>query len=111
MTTEENKPEQQQQQQPEDPQITKEKLEELRLKIKEGINSAGEHPLITSYVDSTFSYLQNIHDKMTAAPDKKAAAQEIADEITSKVENWMKSRQQASTADSKPIEEKPSEEK
>lgn len=70
-----------------------EQQDELKMELKKALNPNGENPNVNSYIDSTFSYISDSIRKMEETEDKDKTANEIAEDLGKKVENWLRQKQ------------------
>ncbi|CUM45497.1 uncharacterized protein AC631_05250 [Debaryomyces fabryi] len=61
--------------------------------FRNALNPNGEYPQVDEYLTSTFSYVQNVFNKMQTAEDKDATAKEIAEDLTDRFDKWMSEQQ------------------
>lgn len=61
--------------------------------FRSALNPNGENPQIDEYLTSTFSYVQNVFNKMKTAEDKDVAAKEIADDLSSRFDKWVSEKE------------------
>lgn len=61
--------------------------------FRNALNPNGEYPQVDDYLTSTFSYVQNVFNKMQTAEDKDATAKEIAEDLTDRFDKWMSEQQ------------------
>lgn len=61
--------------------------------FRNALNPNGENPQVDEYLTSTFGYLQNVFNKMQAAEDKDATAEEIAQDLTDRFDKWISERE------------------
>mmetsp|Transcript_2074 Transcript_2074/g.2258 ORF Transcript_2074/g.2258 Transcript_2074/m.2258 type:complete len:140 (+) Transcript_2074:699-1118(+) len=78
--------------------------------FRNALNPNGEYPQVDEYLTSTFSYVQNVFNKMQTAEDKDATAKEIAEDLTDRFDKWM-TEQQNKNKDSSKQEESGKEDK
>lgn len=71
----------------------KEEQEQLKVELKKALNPNGENPQVESYVDSTFSYISESIQKMEQTNDKDKTANEIADDLGKKIQDWLSQKQ------------------
>lgn len=67
-------------------------IKDIMEKMQSVLNPNGENPQVGEYIMSSFQYIMNALTKMQQATDKDAAAKEIADDLSQKFDNWVKSR-------------------
>lgn len=58
-------------------------------------------PQYASYVGATFNYISNASYKLATAKDKDQASKEIAEDLKSKWDNFVKQREQQKQAETK----------
>ncbi|KAG7661254.1 uncharacterized protein J8A68_005250 [[Candida] subhashii] len=58
------------------------------------LNPNGEHPEIGEFVTTCFHYIAQALAKMQSSTDKQATAKEIADDLTQRFNDWVKSREE-----------------
>lgn len=61
--------------------------------FRNALNPNGENPQVDEYLTSTFGYLQNVFNKMQTAEDKDATAEEIAQDLTDRFDEWISERE------------------
>ncbi|RLV95004.1 hypothetical protein JA1_001333 [Spathaspora sp. JA1] len=76
----------------ENTEITQDQIDQIVGKLKQGLDPEGKNPGISQFVDSTSQYISDAYAKMQSTSNKEDTAKEIADDITGKLENWLKSR-------------------
>ena len=54
-----------------------------------------ENPHMGEYIKGTFSYIANAMIKMQTTNDRQATAKEIAEDLSQKFDDWVKSREAA----------------
>lgn len=79
----------------------KEQQEQLKVELKKALNPNGENPNIESYVDSTFAYISESIQKMEQTDDKDKTANEIAEDLGKKIQNWLSQKQKELEAEKK----------
>ncbi|RLV87570.1 hypothetical protein JA9_002301 [Meyerozyma sp. JA9] len=72
---------------------SKEDQEQLKVELKKALNPNGENPQIESYVDSTFSYISESIQKMEQTDDKDKTANDIAEDLGKKIQDWLSRKQ------------------
>lgn len=60
----------------------------LQESIRGILNPDGKNETMDGYINNTFSYVQDMLNKVAHADDKDAASQEIADDIVLKFKGW-----------------------
>lgn len=79
----------------------KEQQEQLKVELKKALNPNGENPNIESYVDSTFAYISDSIQKMEQTDDKDKTANEIAEDLGKKIQDWLSQKQKELEAEKK----------
>lgn len=79
----------------------KEQQEQLKVELKKALNPNGENPNIESYVDSTFTYISDSIQKMEQTDDKDKTANEIAEDLGKKIQDWLSQKQKELEAEKK----------
>ncbi|XXZ98880.1 hypothetical protein QA089_001391 [Meyerozyma guilliermondii] len=80
---------------------SKEQQEQLKVELKKALNPNGENPNIESYVDSTFAYISDSIQKMEQTDDKDKTANEIAEDLGKKIQDWLSQKQKELEAEKK----------
>lgn len=72
---------------------TLEQQKELEETLRKILNPNGENKQMDEYLTSTFNYISNAFEKMQNAPDSEKSAQEIAQDLKTKFEGWVRSQE------------------
>ncbi|KAK6205651.1 uncharacterized protein RJT21DRAFT_4988 [Scheffersomyces amazonensis] len=67
--------------------------EELQSIAKRILNPHGENPQMDEFISGAFSYISQVMLKMSTTTNREETAKEIAQDLTTKFEAWIKSRE------------------
>ncbi|PVH17315.1 uncharacterized protein CXQ87_000199 [Candidozyma duobushaemuli] len=73
---------------------SQEDTQKLQESIRGILNPDGKNDTMDGYINNTFSYVQDMLNKVANAQDKDAASKEIADDIVSKFKGWADGQKQ-----------------
>lgn len=73
---------------------SQEDTDKLRESVRGILNPDGKNDTMDGYINNTFSYVQDMLNKVAHADDKDAASQEIADDIVLRFKGWAEKQQQ-----------------
>ncbi|KAI5969078.1 hypothetical protein CANMA_001882 [Candida margitis] len=74
-------------------ELDQQDLNQIQDVAKKILNPNNENPQMNEYIQSTMSYIGNMMHKMQTTNDKDATAKEIADDLTTKFNNWKEERE------------------